>query len=201
MKRKMILGIAAAVALFGAVGAASAAQLQPPDTSRRVQPVSQMRQPADSSACQSVDGRSPLKNLRWQDDARTGTFSAFVAELERRFSGLFEGAMGGAAMGGGMGSALMGNGMMGGAAMGGGKVGGALVGGAMMDWLTNSWWLWLGVVALLSWAYARYRHAPVSWHAHADVGAHGETQVANRAHTQRVHAGHGGGGGGGHAKH
>jgi hypothetical protein len=24
-----------------------------------------------------------------------------------------------------------------------------------MDGLTNNWWLWLGVIALLSWAYAR----------------------------------------------
>jgi len=58
-----------------------------------------------------------------------------------------------------------------------------------MDWLTSSWWAWLGIGALLFWAFARYRRAPMSQHAHADAGAHGDT---GHDAQEQAHGGHGG---------
>jgi len=62
-----------------------------------------------------------------------------------------------------------------------------------MDWLTNSWWLWLGVIALLSWAYARYRRTSPPQHTHADHRAHRADQERSDGRAPRSHAGHGGG--------
>jgi hypothetical protein len=72
-----------------------------------------------------------------------------------------------------------------------------------MDWLTNNWWVWLGVIALLPWAFTRYRRTAVSQHAHADHGMHLDDQEkqSSDAPAYRAHASHGGGCGGGHARH
>ena len=69
-----------------------------------------------------------------------------------------------------------------------------------MDTLTNNWWLWLGVIALLSWAFARYRRAPVSQHTHTDHGTP-RADRANGHEPRRSHASHGGGCCGSHGRH
>lgn len=67
-----------------------------------------------------------------------------------------------------------------------------------MDWLTNDWWLWLGVIALLSWAYARYRRTFASQHTHPDHGAHRDDL---KKENRDAHASQGGGCCGSHGKH
>jgi len=73
----------------------------------------------------------------------------------------------------------------------------------IMDALIGNWWLWIGVLALVLWALARFRRVPASQHAH---GHHGETPVdpsvdSRASAPQRRHAGHGGGCCGGHGRH